>query len=209
MTDDPGVVTVDPASPVVQPLFGVSPAKPENIEFDMKPVWAGFDVAPSAFPAKLGGFADPSQSPYAKCKGAFDSAVRGLGGVADRMWFFRGENFIRYFEHPERRDDISGWLPIAENGPGLPANFTSQIDAVLTGKVALYEDHVWLFRGNRYHRCDPNNDTVIIAAQPIAGNFLSPSGDDGMSEYSIAHQDPMIGAIDLCPVISSSSDLTC
>jgi hypothetical protein len=209
MSDDPGIMTVDRASPVVQPLFGVVPALPENIEFDMKPVWTAFDVGPSAFPAKLGGFADPSQSPHAKRKSAFDSAVRGFGGPADRIWFFRGENFIRYFEHPERRDDISGWLPIAANGPGLPANFTSQIDAVLTGKVAPYEDHVWLFRGNQYPRYDPNNDTVMIAAQPIAGNFLSPSGDDGMSEYSIAHQDPMIGAIHLCPVISSGSDLTC
>ena len=129
MSDDPGIVTVDPASPVVQPLFGISPALPENIEFDMKPVRTAFDVTPSVFPAKLGGFADPSQSLYAKRKGAFDSAVRGLGGTADRIWFFRGENFIRYFEHPEHRDDISGWLPMAENWPGLPANFTSQIDA--------------------------------------------------------------------------------
>jgi hypothetical protein len=139
MSDDPSVVTVDPASPVDRPLFVVSPALPENIEFDIKPVWTAFDVAPSAFPARLGSFADPSQSPYAKRKGAFDSAARGFGGTADRIWFFRHENFIRYFEHPERRDDTSGWLPIAGNWTGLPANFSSRIDAVLTGNVAPYE----------------------------------------------------------------------
>lgn len=174
MTDTPNPVIVDPAKPIFQPLFQVSPTLPESVDFDIKPVWIAFGVPPAAFPARLGGFADPGKSPYAKRKGAFDSAARGFGGTADRIWFFRGSSYIRYFEHPERKDDASDWLPIEGNWPGLPPNFNARVDAVLPGSVPPYEGHVWLFSGDQYLRYDPNNNQVIIAAQPITGHWDLP-----------------------------------
>ncbi|KLL12498.1 hypothetical protein FrCorBMG51_04295 [Protofrankia coriariae] len=167
---------VDPANPVVRPLFEVSSALPESLEFDIKPVWTALAVPPSAFPARLGGYTEPSESPYARRKGAFDSAARGFGATADRIWFFRGANFIRYFERPERRDDTSDWLRTATYWPGLPANISTRIDAVLTGNVAPYEGHLWLFSGSQYIRYDPNNDTVVVGARPIAGHWGLPDG---------------------------------
>jgi hypothetical protein len=175
VTDEsPVVVVADSATPTDVPLFQVSPTLPENVEFDIKPVWTAMDVPPSAFPAHLRGFADPSQSPYAKRKGSFDSAARGFGATGDRIWFFRSDSFIRYFERPERKDETSGWLPIAQDWSGLPPSFNSGIDAVLIGSVAPYQDHLWIFSGSEYLRYDPNADQVVIPVQPIAGNWDLP-----------------------------------
>jgi hypothetical protein len=50
MTDTPNPVIVDPAKPIFQPLFQVSPTLPESVDFDIKPIWIAFDVSPAAFP---------------------------------------------------------------------------------------------------------------------------------------------------------------
>jgi hypothetical protein len=185
MTDTADPVIVDPAKQTFQPLFQVSPTLPESVDFDVKPVRIAFDVPPAAFPARLGGFADPGQSPYAKRKGAFDSAARGFGGTADRIWFFRGSNYIRYFEHPERKDDASDWLPVQGNWPGLPSSFSARVDAVLTGNVPPYEGQVWLFSGDQYLRYDPNNNQVTVPARPIAGNWNLPDDFAGGFDAAI------------------------
>ncbi|WIM97888.1 hemopexin repeat-containing protein [Actinoplanes oblitus] len=173
MTDQAFTVSLDPGTPQVRPLFAISPSLPESIEAQLKPVRIALDVAPSAFPARLGGFASPADSPYARRKGAFGCAVRGFGGTADRIWFFRGKRYLRYFEKPERRDETSDWLPIAGNW-NLPPAFANRVDAVLTGGIPPFEGHVWLFSGDQYLRYDPNDDVVIIGAQPIEGNWGLP-----------------------------------
>jgi hypothetical protein len=173
MSDQAPAVSLSPERPEVRPLFAVSPTLPESVEAKLKPVRIALDVPPSAFPERLGGFASPAASPYAKRKGAFGCAVRGFGNTGDRIWFFRGKKYIRYFEKPERRDVASDWLPIAGNW-NLPPNFATRVDAVLTGSVPPYEGHVWLFSGDQYLRYDPNTDVVIIGAQPIAGNWSLP-----------------------------------
>lgn len=185
MSDTPVPVTIDPGKPIFQRLFEVSPTLPESVDFDIKPVRIALDVPPAAFPARLGGFADPSKSPYAKRKGAFDSAVRGFGATADRIWFFRGGNYIRYFEHPERKDDASDWLPIKGNWTGLPQGFTGRIDAVLTGSVPPYEGNVWMFCGDQYLRYDPNSDQMTVSVRPIAGNWGLPDDFAGGFDTAI------------------------
>ncbi|BCJ45064.1 hypothetical protein GCM10010168_68640 [Actinoplanes ianthinogenes] len=173
MTEQVPDVALDPAKPEVKPLFAISPALPESIEAQLKPVRIALNVPPSAFPARLGGFAGPADSPYARRKGAFGCAARGFGATGDRIWFFRGGKYLRYFEKPERHDETSGWLPIAGNW-NVPPAFANRVDAVLTGSIPPYQGHVWLFSGDQYLRYDPNSDTVIIGAQPIAGNWNLP-----------------------------------
>jgi hypothetical protein len=50
MTDTPNPVILDPGKHIFQPLFQVSPALPESVDFDIKPIWIAFDVPPAAFP---------------------------------------------------------------------------------------------------------------------------------------------------------------
>jgi hypothetical protein len=173
MTEQVPDVVLDPGKPEVRPLFAISPTLPESIAAHLKPVRIALNVPPTAFPARLGGFASAADSPYAKRKGAFGCAVRGFGATGDRIWFFRGPRYIRYFEKPERRDEASNLLPIAGNW-NVPPSFAARVDAVLTGSVPPYQGHVWLFSGDQYLRYDPNSDVVIIGAQPIAGNWGLP-----------------------------------
>jgi hypothetical protein len=46
MTDTPNPVILDRAKPIFQLLFQVSPALPESVDSDIKPIWIAFDVPP-------------------------------------------------------------------------------------------------------------------------------------------------------------------
>jgi hypothetical protein len=134
MTEQVPDVVLDPGKPEVRPLFrDLANASREHCGH-LKPVRIALNVPPTAFPARLGGFASAADSPYAKRKGAFGCAVRGFGATGDRIWFFRGPRYIRYFEKPERRDEASNLLPIAGNW-NVPPSFAARVDAVLTGSV--------------------------------------------------------------------------
>jgi hypothetical protein len=168
------VVTVDPASPVGEPhpLFQVSPTLAESRELGIKPLMISLGLDPSAFPAHLGGFSDPAQSPYAQRKGFLDTAVRGFGPFADRIWLFRGDSYVRYFETPDARDETSENLTIAGNWNGFPVNFTTGVDATATGLVAPFEGQLWFFSGSQYLRYDPIADAITVPARPIADGWV-------------------------------------
>ncbi len=169
---DGNVVKVGPESAVDQhPLFEVSPTLAESRELGIKPLMISLGLDPSAFAPALGGFTDPSQSPYAQRKGVFDTAVRGFGPFADRIWLFRGDSYVRYFEKTDARDEISESLTIAGNWNGFPVNFTTGVDATATGLVAPFERQLWFFSGSQYLRYDPTVDQVTVPVTPIASGW--------------------------------------
>ncbi|HEU4324042.1 MAG TPA: hemopexin repeat-containing protein, partial [Roseiflexaceae bacterium] len=127
-------------------------------------------VEPSAFPKELGGFASSDQSSFARPKGVFDTAVRGSAQYSDRIWFFRGDSYLRYFERPDGKDKIEGLLPIASNWQGWPQSFSTGIDAALLG-TGTFQDKIWFFKGSHYLRYDIRNDTVEFGPKPIEGNW--------------------------------------
>jgi hypothetical protein len=190
MSDPADPVVLDPAQRSIHPLRQISDTLPESITADLRPLRIALNLPPSVFPSRLGGFATPADSPYAGPKGAFRCALRGFGATADRIWFFRDERFLRYFERPERRDETTDLLPVAGNW-NVPPEFARGVDATLTGAIPQFEGHVWLFSGDQNLRYDPNADRIIIPAQPIARNWNLPpefaSGFDaavhGVGEY--------------------------
>jgi Hemopexin len=184
-SDAPNVIHVDPAAPPdTHPLFTVSPTLAENTRVGIKPVWISLGIEPSAFPTRLGGFSDPSQSPHAQPKGAFTTALRGFGPYADRIWLFKGADYLRYFERPDGQDETSELLSIAGNW-NVPAELATGIDATLTGTVQPYQGHVWLFRRGEYIRYDPNTDQLILGPLPIAGNWALPDSFTGGFDAAI------------------------
>src|SRR4051812_18592721 len=103
------VVKVDPAQQQQRHLFEISPTLDENRVLSPKPVFISLGLEPSVFPASLGGFPDPAQSPFAQRKGVFDAALRAPGPSStgrNLLWFFRGDSFFTYEEHPESEDEL-------------------------------------------------------------------------------------------------------
>src|SRR6478609_1433547 len=161
------VVQVDPAKPV-RHLFQVSHLLEENRDTSIRPVYISLGLEPSTFPVELGGFSDAAQSPYAQKKGVFDSVVRGTGPFADRIWIFRGDSYLEYFESSDGKDITGEFRPIEGNWPGFPSSFVSGIDAVVAGPVGSGEAPLGFFKGSQYLRYDPVNKRMLNPAGPIS-----------------------------------------
>lgn len=87
-----------------------------------------------------------------------------------RIYFFKGDQYIRV-------DPNNGWIvepgypkPIAGNWPGFPADFANGIDAAAYSKPT---QKLYFFKGNQYIRVDPNNGWNVDSGypKPIAGNW--------------------------------------
>jgi hypothetical protein len=165
-TSQSTLVQMDPTRATPH-LFEVSPLLDENRDIDIKPVYISLNIEPSAFPAHVGGFSDAAQSPYARKKGVFDAAVRGTGPFADRIWIFRGDSYLEYFEGRNGKDTTGEFQPIAGNWNGFPASFASGIDAVVAGPVGDSDAPLGFFKGNQYLRYDPVTRQVLNPAGPI------------------------------------------
>jgi hypothetical protein len=82
----------------------------------------------------------------------FDAAVTGKGPFAGKAYFFKGSEYVRYDWAADRTDP--GYpKPIAANWPGLPAGFTSNIQAAINGQKS-FEGKAYLFKGADYARYD-------------------------------------------------------
>jgi hypothetical protein len=99
---------------------------------------------------------------------AVDAAV--WGEPNQRVYFFKGGNYIRV-------DPNNGWSveasypkPIAGNWPGMPAGFASGLDAALYSKT---NGRIYFFRGDRYVRVNPTGGWAVEPGypRPIAGNW--------------------------------------
>jgi hypothetical protein len=162
-------VKIDPSKPI-QPLFQISPTLEENRSSELRPVFISLGLDRSAF-KDFGGEPDRSQNRFAAPKAVFDTALRGTGRWSDRIWLFKGDSFLRYFEKKDAHDEVDGPITITQSWSGWPANFATGIDASLQG-TADYEGKAWFFKGNQYLRYDLASDKVELAPRPIAGNWL-------------------------------------
>jgi hypothetical protein len=92
------------------------------------------------------------------------------GEPNQRVYFFKGSQYIRV-------DPNNGWnvdpgypKPIAGNWPGFPTDFALSVDASLWSKPNL---KIYFFKGSQYIRVDPNNGWNVDPGypKPIAGNW--------------------------------------
>lgn len=87
-----------------------------------------------------------------------------------KIYFFRGNEYIRV-------DPNNGWSadpgypkPIAGNWPGFPASFATGVDAAMFSDI---NQKIYFFKGSDYIRVDPNNGWNVDPGypKPIAGNW--------------------------------------
>jgi hypothetical protein len=85
-----------------------------------------------------------------------------------KIYLFRGSEYVRYSAVANGVD--SGYpKPIAGNWHGLPASFTSGIDAAFMRES---NQKIYFFKGSEYVRIDTTSSTMDAGyPQPIAGNW--------------------------------------
>jgi Hemopexin len=119
----------------------------------------------------------PSFTPWegANWPGLTEPFYRSMDGALwsdtnQKIYFFRGNQYIRVDPNNGWKADPSYPKPIAGNWPGFPANFTSNIsDALWSGT----NQKIYFFKGSEYIRVDPNNGWNVDPdyPKPIAGNW--------------------------------------
>jgi len=82
----------------------------------------------------------------------FDAAVEGEGPFAGKGYFFRGSQYLRY-DYGDDLPDPGYPKSIAAEWHGLPADFTTGIDAAFNGQIG-FAGKLYLFKGDRYVRYD-------------------------------------------------------
>ena len=85
-----------------------------------------------------------------------------------KIYLFRGSEYVRYSSVANGVD--AGYpKPIAGNWNGLPASFTSGIDAAFMRES---NQKIYFFKGNQYARIDTTTSTMDAGyPKPIAGNW--------------------------------------
>ncbi len=91
-------------------------------------------------------------------------------GTTDRIYFFRGSEYIRVNPSNGWQADAGYPKPIAGNWPGFPAAFQSSVNAALWSEPT---QKIYFFKGSEYIRVDPNNGWNVDPGypKPIAGNW--------------------------------------
>jgi len=91
-------------------------------------------------------------------------------GTTNKIYFFRGSEYIRVDPNNGWQADPGYPKPIAGNWPGFPANFATGINAALWSGTT---SKIYFFKGSEYIRVDPNNGWNVDAGypKPIAGNW--------------------------------------
>jgi hypothetical protein len=91
-------------------------------------------------------------------------------GTTQKIYFFRGSEYIRVDPNNGWQADAGYPKPIAGNWPGFPASFNSGLsDALWSGTT----QKIYFFKGSEYIRVDPNNGWQVDPGypKPIAGNW--------------------------------------
>lgn len=103
-------------------------------------------------------------------RSSFDATVNGQKGFAGKLYFFKGDQYVRYDWATDRTDP--GYpKPIVANWHGLPAGFTSSFDSAVTGK-GPFSGKAYFMKGNQYIRYDWATDRTDPGyPRPIAGNW--------------------------------------
>jgi hypothetical protein len=87
-----------------------------------------------------------------------------------KIYFFKGSEFIRVDPNNSWNVDPGYPKPIAGSWPGFPADFASGVDAALWSGT---NSKIYFFKGNEYIRVDPTNSWQVDPGypNPIAGNW--------------------------------------
>ena len=91
-------------------------------------------------------------------------------GTTQKIYFFRGSEYIRVDPNNGWKADAGYPKPIAGNWPGFPASFASGINAALWSNT---NQKIYFFKGSEYIRVDPNTGWNVDPGypKPIAGNW--------------------------------------
>ena len=91
-------------------------------------------------------------------------------GTTDKIYFFKGSEYIRVDPKNAWNVDPDYPKPIAANWPGFPATFAAGVDAALWSGTT---NKIYFFKGSEYIRVDPNNAWNVDPdyPKPIAGNW--------------------------------------
>ena len=89
---------------------------------------------------------------------------------SQKVYFFKGSKYIRLNPNNGWKLDAGYPKNISGNWPGMPASFTSGIDAAMWNDK---NNRVYMFKGNQYVRLNPLNSWKVDAGypKPIAGNW--------------------------------------
>jgi hypothetical protein len=86
----------------------------------------------------------------------FDAALNGQKQFGGKLYFFKGDRYVRY-DWASDRTDPGYPKSIAENWHGLPAGFTSGFDAAVGGQ-GPFAGKAYFFKGDQYIRYDWASD---------------------------------------------------
>jgi peptidyl-Lys metalloendopeptidase len=88
--------------------------------------------------------------------GGYDAVLNGSGQFAGKVYFFKGNKYIRYDWASDRAD--AGYPKnIADNWHNLPAGFTGSYDAAVNGQ-GPFAGKAYFFKGDKYIRYDWASD---------------------------------------------------
>jgi hypothetical protein len=170
----------------------IAPTLEDGRALELAPVYISLGLEPAAFPAELGGGTD-AVARSAAAKSVFDCALRGSGQWADRIWFFRGDSYLRYYEKPAGDDRYDPWSRIDAGWPGWPPSLATGVDAAVQGTGA-FEGKAYFFKEGSYLRYDLQADRVDSGPTPIAAGWRGvPAGFAGGIDAAIHGVGPHYG----------------
>ena len=90
--------------------------------------------------------------------------------INDKIYFFRGNEYIRVNPNNDWQVDAGYPKPIAGNWAGFPADFANGIDAALWSEP---NQRIYFFKGSQYIKVNPAASWAVEAGypKPIAGNW--------------------------------------
>ena len=118
------------------------------------------------------GYPKPIEDNWPSLPNAFNNGIDAAvwNNNSNKIYFFADDEYIRIDPNNDWQPDPGYPKPIAGNWPGLPANFTSNLDAAVWNDK---NDKIYMFKGSQYVRIDPNNDWQMDGGYPksITGNW--------------------------------------
>jgi Hemopexin len=145
-------------------LINIVPHRGDAFSIKPAPCLISLNLDDSLFKAAFGG--------NLKQNKLFDTALNGGKYYPDRVWFFRGNQYYRYYPQKPPKEALEGPIAISPAwGQGTwPTEFATGIDAALLG-TGTYEGKAWFFKGSKYIRYDLTTDKVEFGPVPIAGSW--------------------------------------